>query len=394
MQEEYTKMKSEMGDELTRLLTYWSISPLDAENGGFLGKIDHFNRPVPKASKGIILNSRILWSFAAASTLIENPKYQDLSRRSYAYLKKYFCDPVNKGVYWELDYLGQPINKRKQVYAQAFAIYSLSEYYISSKNLEAKSLAVGIFEQLEQKAKDHQYGGYMEALDENWSALEDMRLSDKDMNAAKTMNTHLHLLEAYTSLLRIHQSNELRQSLEELVQLFLTRFLNGANHYDLFFDREWHLLSNSISYGHDIETAWLTIEAAKALQDQALLAQCNKVAIRVADTFLQEGIDADGAVLNEKSLSTNELDTDRHWWPQVEALVGLKYAYELTKDEKYVAASITIWQFVKTHIIDHQNGEWHFRVDRNNKPYTQEDKVSMWKAPYHTSRACIIISTK
>lgn len=394
MQEAYAKMKSEIADELISIMTYWSVHPIDNKNGGFLGRIDHFGRPVAEASKGAILNSRILWSFSAATNATDDKTYRDLSLRSYTYFKDYFFDPKTKGVHWELDCLGQPIDNRKQVYAQAFAIYALSEYFLSSKNPEAKNLAIQIFEQVEEKAKDNQKGGYIEALDEKWNPLEDMRLSDKDMNAAKTMNTHLHILEAYTSLLRIHQSEKLRQSLRELVQLFQTKFLNTNNHYDLFFDSDWKLLSNSVSYGHDIETAWLTIEAAKILGDESLLAKCNSTAIDVAQTFLEEGIDAEGAVLNEKNLTTNKLDTDHHWWSQMEALVGLKYAYELTEDDTYLTTSIQIWEFVKAWIIDQKNGEWHFRVNRDGQPYEEEDKVSMWKAPYHTCRACLLLSSK
>ena len=164
------------------------------------------------------------------------------------------------------------------------------------------------------------------------------------------------------------------------------------NHYNLFFDKNWKLLSNSVSYGHDIETAWLLIEAAKIVGNVDLLNQTRKLAIKVADTFLDEAIDADGAVMNEKNLDTNHLDTDRHWWPQVEALIGLNYVYNLSKGQKYLDNSVNIWNFTKRNLIDRVNGEWFFRVDKNGNPYTEEDKVSMWKAPYHTSRACIILN--
>ena len=153
------------------------------------------------------------------------------------------------------------------------------------------------------------------------------------------------------------------------------------------------MLSDEVSYGHDIEAAWLVIEAAKLINDDEILQKTKQVAIKVADTFLAEAIDKKGAVINEKNRATNHVDTDRHWWPQVEALVGLKYAYDLKNDEKYINASLKIWQFTKKHLIDTENGEWFFRVDKNGKVYINEDKVSMWKAPYHTSRACIILNS-
>lgn len=389
---EYKKLKKELNVELKNILSYWTENTIDKEFGGFLGKRNHFNKVVEKASKGVILNTRILWSFSAATNHLKTDTYKDVCDRSFKYLKDFFNDKINKGVYWEVDYLGNPINKRKQVYAQSFTIYALSEYYLFSKNEEAKTWAIELFNQLEKYAKDSVNEGYFEAFNEDWSPIEDMRLSDKDMNASKTMNTHLHVLEAYTSLLKIYDNNELKASLKMLVKVFLEKFLNTKNHYELFFDDQWNLLSNSVSYGHDIEAAWLVIDAAKLIDDSELLHLSEEVAVKVADTFLLEAIDKEGAVINEKNLTTNHIDTDRHWWPQVEALVGLKYANDLKSDEKYISSSLKIWDFTKKNLIDHKNGEWFFRVDEKGNVYKSEDKVSMWKAPYHTSRACIILN--
>jgi len=389
---EYKKLKKELNVELKNILSYWIDNTIDKEFGGFLGKRDHYNKVVEKASKGVILNTRILWSFSAATNHLKTDTYKDVCDRSFKYLKDFFNDKINKGVYWEVDYLGNPINKRKQVYAQSFTIYALSEYYIFSKNEEAKTWAIELFNQLEKYAKDSVNEGYFEAFNEDWSPIEDMRLSDKDMNASKTMNTHLHVLEAYTSLLKIYDNNELKASLKMLVKVFLEKFLNTKNHYELFFDDQWNLLSNSVSYGHDIEAAWLVIDAAKLIDDSELLHLSEEVAVKVADTFLLEAIDKEGAVINEKNLTTNHIDTDRHWWPQVEALVGLKYANDLKSDEKYISSSLKIWDFTKKNLIDYKNGEWFFRVDEKGNVYKNEDKVSMWKAPYHTSRACIILN--
>jgi len=291
-----------------------------------------------------------------------------------------------------LDYTGKPINKRKQVYAQAFTIYALSEYYLFSKNNEAKKWAIELFEVLESVTKDTLNGGYIEAFAEDWKPISDVRLSEKDMNAVKTMNTHLHILEAYTNLFRFYKKDTLKKALTELVFIFQHKFLNAKNHYDLFFDQKWNLLSNTISYGHDIEAAWLIIDATELLDDKKLLLQVQQTAIKVANTFMSEAIDSQNGVINEYHLDTSIKDSDRHWWPQVEALVGLCYTYQLTKDKKYLQTASQIWDFTKKHLIDHKNGEWHFRVDKKGIPYKEEDKVSMWKAPYHTSRSCIVIN--
>ncbi|UII32298.1 AGE family epimerase/isomerase [Fulvivirga ulvae] len=388
----YTRLRSELSNELDRILNYWASNTIDEAHGGFYGAIDHHNKVILKASKGIILNSRILWAFSAASNHLKTEKYASLCHRAFDYIKDHFYDTRHKGVFWELDSKGKPINKRKQVYAQAFCIYAFSEYYIYSGNEEAKLLAIEIFECLEKYSRDKEKGGYMEAFDEDWSTLEDVRLSPKDMNADKTMNTHLHVLEAYTTLLKIHKSEKLKESLRHLVDIFQNKFLNKKNHYELFFDKDWNLLSNTVSYGHDIESAWLVLEAARCICDDDLQSACEASLIKVADTFLSEGIDAEGAVMNEKNMDTGALDDDRHWWPQVEAMVGLEYAYKLTDNNEYLEKCFEIWEFTKKHLIDRQNGEWHFRVDRHGNPYTEEHKVSMWKAPYHTTRACIILT--
>ncbi|MEM6685520.1 MAG: AGE family epimerase/isomerase [Bacteroidota bacterium] len=392
MRDTYENLQSEVHAELLQILTYWSTQTVDHEYGGFLGKIDFYNTVVPKAHKGIILNTRILWAFSKSGNYLNIKQYETICDRAFSYLRTHFRDTKHKGVFWEVDYTGKPINKRKQIYAQAFAVYALSEYYLFSKNEDVKLWAIEIFNTLETHAKDHNRGGYLEAFQEDWSPIEDMRLSEKDLNAAKTMNTHLHLLEAYTTLLKIYDHAAVKTALTSLINLFFDTFLNGDYHVELFFDAAWNLMSDSISYGHDIEAAWLIMEAANEVGDEHLIKKSNQIAIQIADQFLKTALDKNGAVINEKNRKTNHIDTDILWWSQVEAMVGLDYVYKLTSDKKYIDAAIKIWSHTKKHIIDHTHGEWHFRIDKNNHPYTIEDKVSMWKAPYHTTRACILLN--
>jgi len=387
------KISVSLANELQNILNYWSTNTVDEINGGFVGERDHYNNLIPNASKGIVLNSRVLWAFSAASNHYKSNEYKDLCDRSYLYLKSSFKDEKFGGVYWELDAKGNPINTRKQVYAQAFMIYALSEYYLFSKNKEALNWAIELFDLIEKYANDTEYKGYIEAFNQDWSPIEDMRLSDKDANEAKTMNTHLHILEAYTNLYKVCRNENLKGKLSELIQLFLSKFMNANNHLNLFFDEQWNLKGDLVSYGHDIETAWLLIEAAKIIEDQVLLSETKRIAVLIADTFIEEGVDNDGGVLNEYDPKTGRLDTDKHWWPQAEALVGLHYAYEITGNEKYLTVSSAILNFIQTKIIDSTNGEWFWRVNKEGTPYTSEYKVGMWKAPYHTSRACIVLNT-
>lgn len=385
-------LKSVFKNELKNILTYWKNNTQDHENGGFIGRIDYPDIKRPEANKGIILNSRILWSFASASNFYGDNRYKDLCDRSYNYLKSHFKDDQYGGVYWEVDYKGNPVNKRKQVYAQAFTIYALSEYYLFSKNEEVKSWAIEIFSLVEKHAFDVANEGYIEAFNEKWSPVEDMRLSEKDENEAKTMNTHLHILEAYTTLYKIHPIKNVKMSLERLVNVFLTRFLRNNGHLNLFFDEQWNIKSSIYSYGHDIEAAWLLIEAAGVINNPGLLKRTQEAAILIANTFISEAIDKDGAVMNEINTKTGHIDTDRHWWQQAEAIVGLYYAFQITNDEKYLDIATRIWNFIEKKVIDHKHGEWFWLIDENGNYNAKDEKVGMWKCPYHNSRAAIQIN--
>lgn len=380
--------------ELDAITNYWKTYSPDIENGGFLGARDHYNTLIANANKGIILNARILWSFSTIARRKEDQELEALVERSFNYLNDYFRDRKFGGVFWELDAAGKPINKRKQIYAQAFAIYALSEYYLLTQNEVAKDWALELFKFIELHAFDVEKNGYIEAFQEDWSTISDMRLSDKDQNAAKTMNTHLHVLEAYTTLYEISGKAEVGEALENLVQLFLEKFLNKDYNFELFFDEEWNLTSDVVSFGHDIESLWLIIEGARAVGNEDLIKKTEEVAKPIADQFLKKGYIKGKGVLNEQSRTTGHIDTDRHWWPQAEALVGLFYANELSPSQDYEDAILDIWKFTKEHIIDAENGEWFFRINEKFEPYKEEEKLGMWKCPYHNSRACVVLLNK
>lgn len=385
-----TSFKNEIASELEAILSYWKEFSPDREQGGFLGRRDHFNKEVKAANKGIILNTRILWTFSAIGNFQNNRELLEYSDRAFEYLLEYFHDKLNDGVFWELNYKGEAVNTRKQIYAQAFAIYALSEYYLFSGNEKAKDWAVSLFELIENFAKDKEMKGYLEAFQEDWSPISDMRLSEKDRNAAKTMNTHLHILEAYTTLFTITKDERVKKALDDLTDIFLSRFYNSeTQHFILFFDEQWNRDGNVISYGHDIEAAWLLIEAAKATGNKELLIKTQALAVTVAETFLKEAYERGAGVVNEKNLDTGEVDTDRHWWPHAEAMVGLDYAFRLTGNPHFQDSVHDIWNFTRENLIDKKNGEWFFRINENNIPYEEEDKLGMWKCPYHNSRACM-----
>ncbi|MCY2685532.1 AGE family epimerase/isomerase [Salinimicrobium sp. TH3] len=395
MKDSEAQLKVELSEELENILKYWKEFSVDKKNGGFIGQRDHYNKEIPNASKGIILNTRILWSFSA----IANHKKEKegelrfLADRAYGYIKKAFRDDIFGGVFWEVDAKGNPANRRKQIYAQAFAIYALSEYYILSGEEEVKEWAFKLFKLVEKYARERENNGYLEAFQEDWSPIDDMRLSEKDKNSAKTMNTHLHVMEAYTTLYKITKAEAVKEALDNLVEIFLEKFYDARNqHFNLFFDKQWNREGNIVSFGHDIEAIWLMIEAAKGSGNKELIYRTQGIAVPVADTFLTEAYISGKGVMNEKDLDSGATDTDRHWWPQAEAMVGLEYAYQISGDKKFREAITDIWKFTQKNIIDHENGDWFLRIDENNRPYVQEDKLGMWKCPYHNARACIVLT--
>lgn len=386
--------EEELYKELCDILRFWKDNSIDWIHGGFIGRRDFYNKPIDKANKGSILNTRILWTFSAADNFYGNNEHEEIATRAFDYLKEHFRDEKFGGIYWELNYKGDVVNNRKQIYAQAFAIYALSEFYLSTGNKTAIEWAFEIYNQIEQHARDRKKNGYIEAFQRDWSTIRDMRLSDKDMNVAKTMNTHLHILESYINLYRASMSNKVKESLENLMYLFHNKFLNKRNgHLRLFFDHNWESTDNTVSFGHDIEAAWLMMDASNILKNKDLIKESKDVLVIISETFLNEALQLNGGILYEKDLETGKLDTDRHWWPHFEAMVGMDYAYGLTQKVKFVEAQYHIWEYTKKNLKDYKNGEWYFRVNQNNMPYEGEYKISMWKAPYHSARALMKLLT-
>ncbi|MEQ8581498.1 MAG: AGE family epimerase/isomerase [Marinoscillum sp.] len=368
------------------VLGFWQRRMVDDEQGGFYGRIDGHGQLHPQADKAIILNTRILWTFSAAFQLTRDPLHKQMADRAYRYILDHFMDQEAGGVYWTVDYTGKVVSDKKQVYAQAFAIYAFSEYYKIAPQSQALKHAVTLYNLLETHSLDKKDNGYLEAFDRQWGELSDVRLSDKDMNATKTMNTHLHVLEAYTNLLMVWDDSGLRERLKNLIELMSTRFISASDHFNLFFNNQWELQSHEISFGHDIEGSWLLCEAAEVHGEAALITSTKALAIRMTGASL-EGMDEDGGLMNEAG-PEGLTDTDKHWWPQAEALVGLVNAWQITADERYLTQADKTWSFIKARLID-PKGEWHWRVTRAGQVILDEDKAGPWKCPYHNGRALL-----
>ena len=383
------KLKSELRQELVdNILPYWMIKMPDHVNGGFYGCIDGEDRVQPLAGKGVVLNARILWTFSAVYRVEKNWEYLKMAERAYAYLQEYFTDKKQNGVFWELNYKGEPLNRRKQIYAQGFALYGYSEFYRATGRPEALEAAKNLFYLIEKYAYDAQNGGYIEALGENWQIIDDMRLSARDSNTPKSMNTHLHILEPYTNLLRVWEDPSLIEAQTRLIHVFCDHIVDSrTKHLGLFFDREWNSQDNGISYGHDIEASWLLYEAAEVLGNPELIEKVKRLSVEIAEASY-EGLQPDGSMIYEQT-HDGHTDMDRHWWVQAETIVGSYHAWLLSGDEKYLAVAEKCWEYVKQHLSDKTNGEWFWSAHADGTQNRKDDKAGFWKCPYHNSRMCM-----
>lgn len=383
--------RAAMQQELQDILAWWIEHTIDQENGGFYGQIMGRNEVHPQAPKGGVLNSRILWAFSAAYNQTRNEQYLAIAARAFNYLLAHFIDATYGGLYWTVNYKGEPLDTKKQIYASSFAIYGLTEYWKATRNEEARQAAIGLYRVIEQYSFDPVATGYIDAFARNWQPMEDIRLSAKDANEKKTMNTHLHVLEAYTSLYQVWGDEELRQKIVLLIKNFTDHIINVQTHHLwLFFDEHWNAKGDIISYGHDIEAAWLIQEAAEAVEDEDLITQTRELAIKMADGA-KEGLDTDGGLWYEYEPSISHLVKEKHSWPQAEAMVGFMNAYQVSMDESYLQLSYKSWLFTQQFIKDHRAGEWYWGMQENYQPMPGQDKAGLWKCPYHNSRACIEI---
>lgn len=386
--------QQEMEAEAARIADFWLTKAVDEHRGGFVGRMDSAGQTDPAADKGSILNARILWTFSALYRHTGRVEYRPAATRAYQYLLTHFINKEHGGLHWLLNAQGQPQDSRQQIYALAFAIYGLSEYYRATQEPGALQASQQLFEWIEAHSYDAEYGGYFEAFTPTGELLGDLRLSDKDQNAPKTMNTHLHILEAYANLYHIWPEARLAERLRQLLQVFETHIVDAeTGHLRLFFARDWTPVADLVSYGHDIEAAWLLPEAAEALGDAALLVRTNATAQRLAQSAAVAVL-PDGSLPHELDRATNHLDLHREWWVSAEAMVGFLHAYELTYDVALLHHSYAAWQFAQKHLLDFEVGEWRWGVYDDYQPMRDHDKVGFWKCPYHNVRACLEVSRR
>lgn len=383
-------LKQTMQDVLEQnILSYWIDHVTDKENGGYYGRIDGEDKVHPQAEKGAVMNARILWAFSAAYRVLRKPTYLEAATRAKEYFVEYFLDKENGGAYWSVDYKGNPLDTKKQTYAIGFAIYGFSEYARATGDKEALEIAKKLYHDIEEHAYDSKNDGYIEALTRDWQPIADMRLSDKDENGSRTMNTHLHIIEPYTNLYRVWKDKSLEKSIRNLLDIFTDKLLNKETHHlDLFFDDAWQGKRNIESYGHDIEASWLLHETALVLGDKVVLQKIEQVIRRIADAA-DEGLRPDGSMVYEHWKDTDKSDLQRQWWVQCENIIGHIDLYQYFGYEDSLEKAVHCWNYVQKHLIDAKNGEWHWAVLDDGTINLSDDKAGFWKCPYHNSRMCL-----
>lgn len=373
------------------IMPFWRSKALDNEYGGFYAHINHDMTIDKSEVKGLILNARILWSFSAVHKAFQNVQDEELADRAYNYISEHFHDKQHGGYFWSLTPEGFPADTKKQIYAQAFTIYGLSEYYKITNNRQVLDEAIDTFHLIEKHSFDKQKNGYVEACTQDWQESEELRLSPKDMNEKKSMNTHLHVLEAYTNLYIVWKDPFLKKQLENLIEVFIKHIVNHNDfHLDLFFDDDWNTKSTVFSYGHDIESSWLLHEAALVTENEELIDEVEKISIKIVNAA-KPGIYQNKAILYEDDRAGKHKDHEFEWWAQAEAVVGFLNAIVVTGNYEYLKYADSIAHFIENHIVDEKNGEWFFRVDLNGQPITKHEKAGFWKCPYHNARACLEI---
>lgn len=392
------KLQTSVAEHLSKqILPFWQKHTADLTQGGFFGHINDNNQPDPSAPKGLVMSARFLWSFSAFLEWKEDPVNRRLADHAASFLVSKLWDREHGGWFWFTDAGGQVEQRHKQVYGQAFALYAISQYLLVSGDYKPPSgipglrvLADQTWALLETHAKEKRYGGYWEACEEDWRPIPASALSDVDASCAKSMNTHLHLLEAYTAYHRLApDSDGLKQAILDLVDIHFEKILDqDSGHLALYFNEDWSMLPGAISYGHDIEASWLVWEALEELGDKEKMGKLKPHILRLLDSSLEGYLARGNKAFLAHEAHGKKIDRSRIWWVQAETMVGLLNGWELSGQASYLEMMLAVWQG----ILEDQScpsGDWYWKLGEDGKPEGGHPKAGAWKTPYHNGRACL-----
>lgn len=370
---------------LNDIIPFWK-NLRDDEFGGYYGYMDYDLKLDKKAVKGCILNSRITWFFANAYTLLKDESLLEEARHGFAFMKEHCMDKENGGIFWSMKYDGTPEDTTKHTYNQAFSIYALSSYYEATHDEEALAMAKELFHIIETKCTDEI--GYKEAFDKEFHEVENDKLSENGVIAEKTMNTLLHVFEAYTELYRVAKLPEVKERLEWIMDTFADKVYNPKLHrQEVFFDRNMNTILDLHSYGHDIETAWLMDRGVEVLGEKKYEEKMTPITKDLTAEIYKVAFDGH-SLANE--CEKGVVNVHRIWWVQAETVIGFLNGWQKDPSRtEYLDAAKSEWQFIKDHVMDKRQGsEWFWEVDPSGKPYEGRPIVEPWKCPYHNGRMC------
>jgi len=367
-----------------KILPFW-MKLRDGRNGGFYGYMDEETLTVHReADKGCILNSRILWTFSTAAMILKDDTYRPYADHAYRFLKR-FLDPENGGVFWSVTFDGKPADTTKHTYCQAFAIYGLAAYFQLTGMEEALEIAMGLFRKMEGVCQDE--GGYLEALKADFSPESNEKLSENGVMASRTMNTLMHVLEAYAELYRAGKNADVQAAGKKALERFLHVMYNPEKRrMEVFYDRDYHPLLDMQSYGHDIEGSWLIWDAAETLlplqEAEAWKGMCLDLLRSPTErAFTDHGLRyecVDGAVCETRA-----------WWPQAETMLGFAFGWRMTGETAWLERMKIQWDYIRNVTVDPRDGSEWFNELREDGTSLHKPMVEEWKCPYHNGRMCL-----
>lgn len=383
------------------ILPFWEKYSVDQKRGGFFGKIDLRGKADHEASKGLVQHCRYLWTFSAAYEQFSESRYEKIAKHALDFLFKHFKDLEYGGYFFAVEADGRPLDSRKHVYPHSFVMYAMAEYARVFNDQTVLNEALQVFQLLETKTHDSKFGGYAESFDKAWIEIdqhEDMGIAGK----RKSMNSHIHMLEALTTLAKACRANTnvgsvdlVLERLRELVDLCVGKIFNpNRKSLDLFFEKDWTRLPSPTSFGHDIELSWLLEEAAHFL---GVVDKTRPVSFSLAENSLK-GLKPNSGLLYEGDAHAEKiLDSRRVWWVEAEALVGFYNAYKIlgntTDGKRYLAAFENVEKWIFENMVDREFGEWFEEISGDGLVDGQKSlmKGHLWREPYHQSRACLEI---
>ena len=379
MKQQLTSMKQQLLDELGHVLHIWEDRSWDAQRR-IWRTMGCDNRPLASGRRSGVLISRVLWACSAAKNLTGDAHYAQLAQTAYEDLCANYLDKEFGGVYNDLNADGSVLDDRKVSYNQSYAIYALSEYYRATGCEEALAKAMDIYALIEHSAWDAVRGGYHTVCDRVWRVQPD----------SFTMDTHLHLMEAYTNLHKAKADPAVARSLRQCVEALRSRFLrpSGALYQNL--QLTWEPTADtSDRFGDEGECVWMMAEAAAQLGDEAYTAQVMEAVRAMADNIVAVGYDKDHGGVYDRLNADGSMSTDKLWWEESEAATGLLYAYALFGEERFARGALGIWDFMRTYFLN-ADDEWNWKTRADGSFIPITDPASPLKCPYHSARIAVL----